>query len=404
MDGKLLIEGESPLQLQRTLAVKVGLLEAIVLQQIHYLLTKSKHEFEGQRWIFNGFKEWGEYFPFICDRTLRQVFTDLENPFTPAGKGKRKDKRPSRPALLKTGNFHKNKWNQKKWYTIDYAALETLLQTINPSGKDCHMEASGPCGKDYHMHAAEITTCNRQSLPHGSGNDCHMEAAKITGCKTKEIPSSPSEKKVPSTDFLGAAGAAPCAAGAAQSTRAYARGNPAPAGLVSAPADTEDSDLIISSSQSQAEGSLRLPLKEQVSQVPIKEQAPTGHSTPEEPSSPMEPLAPTGQAPEKVQLPDQITWGHIPRDSKQYITDILNRKPDDVEKKELLDFLTRHKAEFKPIDLQEAIERAGWDFEKKGHKGQSITMAWIVRAAERILEKQQEEQEKGERVKAATGV
>jgi len=78
--SKLLIS-EPPLQVLPCLAIAVGLNEAIVLQQLHYLLQNPTNgaEVNGERWIFNTIEEWiNAYFPFWCPRTLRTIFDNLQ--------------------------------------------------------------------------------------------------------------------------------------------------------------------------------------------------------------------------------------------------------------------------------------------------------------------------------------
>lgn len=77
--SKLLIE-ESPLQVLPSLALKIGLNEAIVLQQLHYLLRDPKFgkRIAEQQWIFNTIEQWRcSYFPFWSIRTIKTVFSNL---------------------------------------------------------------------------------------------------------------------------------------------------------------------------------------------------------------------------------------------------------------------------------------------------------------------------------------
>lgn len=73
---------EHPLLVYPSLAADVGILEAIVLQQLHWLLgnpTNGK-EISGERWLFNTYAAWrSSYFPFITERTLRRTFENLES-------------------------------------------------------------------------------------------------------------------------------------------------------------------------------------------------------------------------------------------------------------------------------------------------------------------------------------
>jgi hypothetical protein len=48
-----------------SLAAKIGLNEAVVLQQIHYWLGISKHNIEGRTWVYNTYEEWQKQLPLI---------------------------------------------------------------------------------------------------------------------------------------------------------------------------------------------------------------------------------------------------------------------------------------------------------------------------------------------------
>ncbi|VDY33771.1 Uncharacterised protein [Morganella morganii] len=55
-----------PLVIIPELAVRLGVSEAIVLQQVQYWLndTASGVEIDGRRWIYNTIDQWKEQFPF----------------------------------------------------------------------------------------------------------------------------------------------------------------------------------------------------------------------------------------------------------------------------------------------------------------------------------------------------
>lgn len=77
--SKLLLD-EPPLQVLPSLALAIGLNEAIVLQQLHYLLRNPKFgkRVAEHQWIFNTLEEWVvTYFPFWSVRSLKRVFTSL---------------------------------------------------------------------------------------------------------------------------------------------------------------------------------------------------------------------------------------------------------------------------------------------------------------------------------------
>ena len=77
--SKLIIE-EPPLQVLPSLALAIGLNEAIVIQQLHYLLrdTRFGKRIEDHQWIFNTVEQWVvNYFPFWSVRTMKTIFTNL---------------------------------------------------------------------------------------------------------------------------------------------------------------------------------------------------------------------------------------------------------------------------------------------------------------------------------------
>ncbi len=109
--SKLLIN-EPPLQVLPSLAMLVGLNEAIVLQQLYYWLQISQNEHEGYRWVYNTYKQWRENnFPFWSEQTIQRIFTSLES-----------------QGVVVSRRLNAQDWNQRKWYRIDFDALNELAE------------------------------------------------------------------------------------------------------------------------------------------------------------------------------------------------------------------------------------------------------------------------------------
>jgi uncharacterized phage protein (TIGR02220 family) len=106
--SRLLIK-ESPVMIIPSLAVKIGLNEAVVLQQIHYWLGISKHQIKGKTWVYNTYEEWKKQLPFWSVSTIKRTILSLEV------KG-----------LLLSDNFNQMKMDKTKWYSIDYDNLQEL--------------------------------------------------------------------------------------------------------------------------------------------------------------------------------------------------------------------------------------------------------------------------------------
>jgi len=110
--SKLLLN-ERPLLVMPLLATKIGLNEAIVLQQIHYwneINKKADNNYrDGYYWTFNSYEEWNKQFPFWSIRTIQRIIKRLEN-----------------LKLIVIGNYNKLQIDRTKWYRIDIKVLQAL--------------------------------------------------------------------------------------------------------------------------------------------------------------------------------------------------------------------------------------------------------------------------------------
>jgi hypothetical protein len=113
MNNNNLLIQEEPLIVLPSLAVKVGLNEAIVLQQIHYwvqLNKKMKNNFrDGYYWTYNTYEQWQKQFPFWHVITIKRIIASLE-----------------KKGLIISANYNKLSIDRTKWYRIDYERLESL--------------------------------------------------------------------------------------------------------------------------------------------------------------------------------------------------------------------------------------------------------------------------------------
>lgn len=80
MPRPALLIPEPPLQVLPTLAIAIGLNEAIVIQQLYYLLREPQFgkKIAEHKWIFNTVEQWVvNYFPFWSVRTVKTIFSNL---------------------------------------------------------------------------------------------------------------------------------------------------------------------------------------------------------------------------------------------------------------------------------------------------------------------------------------
>ncbi|MFA5576320.1 MAG: hypothetical protein WCZ27_05935 [Tissierellaceae bacterium] len=110
--SKLLFD-EQPLVIDKSLAVLIGLNEALVLQQINYWIQRNrkadKNFYEDKYWTYNTIKEWQEEFPFWSYDTVKRTLSKLR-----------------KLNILVTGNFNRMKADRTLWYTINYKEIESL--------------------------------------------------------------------------------------------------------------------------------------------------------------------------------------------------------------------------------------------------------------------------------------
>ena len=105
-----LLINEPPLQVLPSLANKIGLNEAIVLQQVHYWLAHAKTKYDGKMWIYKTFERWYEQdFKFWSKRTIERIFKKLTD-----------------MGLLLVEKLADNKQNRVNFYTINYEELNRI--------------------------------------------------------------------------------------------------------------------------------------------------------------------------------------------------------------------------------------------------------------------------------------
>lgn len=108
---------EPPLVVLPSLAKRIGLNEAIVIQQIHYWLTNARearrtYNFrQGRWWVYHSYAEWKLTFPFWSEPTIKRTFLGLE-----------------KAGLVVSACLGEDPRDRSKWYSIDYDALAQALQ------------------------------------------------------------------------------------------------------------------------------------------------------------------------------------------------------------------------------------------------------------------------------------
>lgn len=111
MANGLKLWNEKPLIVNTDLALKVGLHEAIVLQQIHFWCQvnrkKRQNYYDGHYWTYNTFKKWqSEDFPFWHLLTVKRIFARLV-----------------KQGYVIKGNYNQSKMDRTAWYRLNGKAF-----------------------------------------------------------------------------------------------------------------------------------------------------------------------------------------------------------------------------------------------------------------------------------------
>ena len=110
-----LLLNEYPLLLSPSLACKIGVKEALILQQLHYWLEKTEHIIRGKKWVYNSIENWQRTnFPFYSVATVKRAFESLK-----------------KKGLVLIANFNRMKNDKTLWYSINYQALEKLDKDVS---------------------------------------------------------------------------------------------------------------------------------------------------------------------------------------------------------------------------------------------------------------------------------
>ena len=164
-----LLFAERPLVINTQLAMKIGLNEAIVLQQLHYWLrdTNSGMECDGVRWIYNTTEQWLEQFPFWSESTLKRAFASLKT-----------------LGLLRCEKLNKSKRDMTNFYTINYGS--ELLDGGKLS-ESIGLKCAAPSGQNDTMEEVKVKRSIRSKRTDVIRSKCTDDPTENTTESTTEI-------------------------------------------------------------------------------------------------------------------------------------------------------------------------------------------------------------------------
>jgi len=145
-------------------AAKIGINQAIILNQIHYWLLKSDNWLEGHYWAYNTYEAWAGQFIWLTANAVKKHVLELEK------MGYLLSREPNRGKGVRT-----------KWYTINYDLFPYLKDAMStppdPSGglarrraKSNDHSALSPYGSKANSSVANspLTTTLTTNIPKGT--------------------------------------------------------------------------------------------------------------------------------------------------------------------------------------------------------------------------------------------
>lgn len=111
---------ERPLVINPRLAARLGINEAIILQQLSYWIGNDQSGVyeDGRKWIYNTYADWQKQIMFLSERTIQRAVLSLEE------KG-----------IILSHMFREQKGDRTKFYTINYEHEALRVNTDYSSAK-----------------------------------------------------------------------------------------------------------------------------------------------------------------------------------------------------------------------------------------------------------------------------
>jgi hypothetical protein len=143
----ILLTDETFIALQPTFIRLFGRSAAQVLAALHSWLQRSKNLINGVYWVYNTYAQWTAKIPGLSVRTLQRVMGQLEA-----------------LGIVRSERYEAHRWYQRKWYTLDYDRLETLISTISPICPDPCRQNGEFIDKDFFIEEIKETNTSITTL------------------------------------------------------------------------------------------------------------------------------------------------------------------------------------------------------------------------------------------------
>lgn len=151
------------------LAVRLGLNEALLLQQVQYWLseTTSGVEYEGRRWIYNTIEEWRVQFPYFSESTIKRGFNNLK-----------------KFGVLNIEQINKRTHDRTNYYSINYE--HTLLSDEVKLNSSNRSPEATRTGQNDLIDKRKMNRSNSTKMTSSNGANC-PDLTESTTENTQEI-------------------------------------------------------------------------------------------------------------------------------------------------------------------------------------------------------------------------
>lgn len=149
-----------PLVINPELATRIGLNEAIVLQQVNYWINDKEQGVihSGRRWVFNSYESWVKQFPFWSADTVKRAFTSLV-----------------KQGCLDVEQLNKSQHDRTNYYTInhDCELLNDAEQVPSSNGASCpdRQVQDAPMDEGKNARSLMVTTTKTTTEIKNTGAD-----------------------------------------------------------------------------------------------------------------------------------------------------------------------------------------------------------------------------------------
>ncbi|OBW57019.1 hypothetical protein A9986_09735 [Solibacillus silvestris] len=128
---KLLVDGRQ-LFLSQDLAIRIGVEEALFIQQLYYRIETRGVEKEGHIWYRQTYQGWAKQCPQWNIRKIKRLVMKLER----------------YQIIISSNKFNSFKTDRSKWYRIDYEKIDQIVQSEVYKQEELFTEQENLSGKN----------------------------------------------------------------------------------------------------------------------------------------------------------------------------------------------------------------------------------------------------------------